>query len=184
MLYTYYGSSKNYDESWKMTVEEFVNFLNNNILQDERFTDFIEEDMRKDIVSAKADIEDARELLIGDNYSRVVLNTKFAPESDETFEFVKNTKEMLGNEIEENYIIGDSPMAYEISKTFDSELNFITVITMVAIFIVVAITFKSVIIPIILVLIIQTAVYLTMGILSIIGENVYFISILINGSNY
>ena len=70
-------------------------------------------------------------------------------------------------------------MAYEISKTFDNELNFITIITMLAIFVVVAITFKSLIIPIILVLIIQCAVYLTMGILSFTGQNVYFIAILI-----
>ena len=70
-------------------------------------------------------------------------------------------------------------MAYEMSGTFDGELNFMTVITMIAIFVVVAITFKSVIIPIILVITIQCAVYLIMGILSFTGENVYFIAILI-----
>ncbi len=179
MLYTYYGSSKQYNNTWAMTVEEFVNFLNDDILQDERFTDFIEDDMRNDITEAKTMIEDAKELLIGDNYSRIVLNTKFDLESPETFEFIKNVKEMLGEGLEDFYVIGDSPMSYEISQTFDYELNAITIITMVAIFIIVAITFKSIIIPLILVLIIQTAVYLTMGILSIVGENVYFIAILI-----
>ncbi len=179
MLYTYYGSSKEYNDEWQMTVEQFVNYLNDDILQDERFTDFIEDDMRNDIVEAKTDIEDAREMLIGDKYSRIVLNTTFAPENEETFGFIQNTKDMLSEELQEFYIIGDSPMAYEMSQTFDNELNLITVITMVAIFIVVAFTFKSITIPIILVLTIQTAVYLTMGILSIIGENVYFIAILI-----
>ncbi len=179
VLYTYYGSDKQYDDNWEMTVEEFVEFLNENVLQDERFTDFIEDDMRKDIIDAKTTINDAKELLIGEQYSRIVLNTKFAPESKETFEFIQNLKDTLGKDLGEFYVIGDSPMAYEISQTFDGELNFMTIITMVAIFIVVAVTFKSVIIPTILVLTIQTAVYLTMGILSIIGENVYFISILI-----
>ncbi len=179
MLYTYYGSDKQYNNKWEMTVEEFVNFLNNDILQDERFSDFIEADMRKDITEAKTTIEDARELLIGDNYSRVVINTSFSSEAEDTFEFIKNVQNNLEKEVDDFYIIGDSPMAYEISQTFDNELNLITIITMIAIFIVVAITFKSIIIPIILVLTIQTAVYLTMGILSIIGENVYFIAILI-----
>ncbi len=179
MLYTYYGSNKEYNDNWQMTVEEFVGFLNNDILQDERFTDFIEDDMRNDIIKAKTDIKDAKELLVGKKYSRIVLNTTFAPENKETFEFIQNIKDMLGEEIHDFYIIGNSPMSYEMSKTFDNELNFITIITMVAIFIVVVITFKSITIPVILVLLIQTAVYLTMGILSIIGENVYFISILI-----
>ena len=70
-------------------------------------------------------------------------------------------------------------MAYEMSQTFESELNFITILTMIAIFVVVAITFKSAIIPLILVLIIQCAVYMIMGILSFTGEKVYFISLLI-----
>ena len=179
ILYTYYGSSKQYNNSWTMTVEKFVNFLNDDILKDERFTDFIEDDMRKDIIDAKTTIKDAKELLIGDKYSRIVLNTTFDMESPETFEFVKNTKDMLQKDLDEVYVIGDSPMAYEMSQTFDDELNGITIITMIAIFIVVAITFKSITIPIILVLTIQTAVYLTMGILSIVGENVYFIAILI-----
>ncbi len=179
VLYTYYGSDKEYNDTWKMTVEEFVRFLNENILQDERFKDFIDDDMKNDIIEAKTTIKDAKELLIGKEYSRVVLNTKFDGESKETFDFIQSLKDMLGNNLKDFYVIGDSPMAYEISKTFHNELNFMTIITMIAIFIVVAVTFKSFLIPGVLVLTIQTAVYLTMGILSIVGENVYFIAILI-----
>ena len=177
ILYIYYGSYNKFNENWEMTVEEFVDFLNEDILKDERFTDFIDEKMKTDIIDAKKTVKDAKELLIGDKYSRVVLNTKYSGESKETFDFIQNLKDILKNK--KTYVIGNSPMAYEISKTFNDELNFITIITMIAIFVVVAVTFKSVIIPIILVLLIQTAVYLIMGILSIVGENVYFISILI-----
>lgn len=179
VLYIYLGSDKSYDNSWKLTLEEFVNYLNENILNDERFTDYIDDEMRNNIIEAKDTIKDAKELLVAKNYSRVVINTKLDLEGKETFNFVKNTKNTLENNLDEVYVIGDSPMAYEMSKTFDNELNLITIITMVAIFIVVAFTFKSLIIPIILVLTIQCAVYLTMGILSIAGENVYFIAILI-----
>ena len=179
VLYIYYGSNKEYNENWQMTIEEFVKYLNNDILQDKRFTDYIDDDMRKDIIDAKQTIKDAKELLVGKKYSRVVLNTYLESEGKKTFNTIKDIKKLLGNDINTSYVIGDSPMAYEISKTFDNELNFITIITMLAIFVVVAITFKSLIIPIILVLIIQCAVYLTMGILSFTGQNVYFIAILI-----
>ena len=79
----------------------------------------------------------------------------------------------------EAYIVGNSPMAYEMSNSFNDELNYITILTMIAIFVVVAITFKSISIPAILVLIIQTAVYITMGYLSLLGGEVYFIALLI-----
>jgi len=77
------------------------------------------------------------------------------------------------------FVIGNSPMALEMSKTFNDEMNFITVLTMISIFVVVAITFKSILIPIILVLIIQSAVWITMSILSLTGSSVYFIAIII-----
>ncbi len=176
LVYMYYGSVKSYNDAWTITVEEFVNHLNNKILSDSRFNDFISTDMRNDIVSARDTIKDAKKLLIGDKYSRIVINTKLDSESEETFEFIQNLKDTFGSDV---YIIGDSPMAYEMSKTFNSELDFITLLTIIAIFIVVAFTFKSLIIPIILVVIIQCAVFMTMGILSLAGDSVYFIAILI-----
>lgn len=179
LLYMYYGSSNEYNSKWQMTVEQFINYLNDNILQDNRFDEFIEEDLRKDIIDAKNTINDSKELLIGSKYSRVVINTKFDEESDETFNFIQKIKDKLSCNIDDFYIIGDSPMAYEMSQTFQNELNFITILTMISIFIVVAITFKSIIIPLILVFVIQCAVYMTMGILSFTGENVYFIALLI-----
>ena len=179
LLYVYYGSMKEYNNDWKLTVEQFVNYLNDDILQDSRFDDFIEDDIRRTIIDAKEPINEAKDLLIGNNYSRVVINTNLSPESDETFNFVQKVKDELSDNLEEFYIIGDSPMAYEMSKTFQKELDFITILTMIAIFIVVAITFKSLRIPFILVLMIQCAVFMTMGILSFTGEKVYFIALLI-----
>lgn len=179
LLYVYYGSSKEYNNDWELTVEQFINYLNDDILEDSRFNDFIEDDMRQNIMDAKDSVNEAKDLLIGNGYSRVVINTKLDPESDETFNFIQKIKDELGGSLEEFYIIGDSPMAYEMSQTFGQELNFITILTMVAIFVVVALTFRSIIIPLILVFMIQCAVYMTMGILSVTGEKVYFIALLI-----
>ena len=179
LLYMYYGSNNAYNENWTLTVEKFVNFLNDDILKDSRFNDFIKEDMRKSITDSKETINDAKELLIGDGYSRIIINTKLPLESDETFKLIQSIKDELASKGIDVYIIGDSPMAYEMDQTFQSELNFITVLTMVLIFIVVAITFKSVLIPLILVLLIQCAVFVSMGIMSFSGEGVYFIALLI-----
>ena len=179
LIYTYYGSENSYNKEWKLTVEEFVKFLNNKILKDEKFNDFIIDEVRSNIIDSNTTVQEAKDMLVGDEYSRVVLNTKFALESKETFDFIQKVKDLLKENAIDGYIIGDSPMAYEMSKTFNNELNYITVLTMIAIFIVVAVTFKSILIPSILVATIQCAVYMTMGILSFSGQNVYFISILI-----
>ena len=179
LLYVYYGSQNDYNENWTMTIENFVKFINYDILTDERFEDFIKDDMKEKIVDAKTTISDAKDMLVGDEHSRIVINTSFEAETDDTHAFIQKVKDWFADNGVEAYIIGDSPMAYEMSKSFAGELNFITILTMVAIFVVVAVTFKSILIPLILVLTIQCAVYMTMGFLSFAGDPVYFIALLI-----
>ena len=178
LTYMYYGSKKEYDESWKMTIEELVNYLNNNILTDNRFDNFIDNNKKEMIISAQDTINKSKKLLVSPKYSRIVLNTKYPFEEQETYDFIKQLDNQIGDK-KDIYIVGNSPMAVEMSKSFNSELNRITIITMIFIFIVVAFTFKDLIIPIVLVLIIQTAVYSTMSVISLTGGTVYFIALLI-----
>lgn len=179
LVYIYHGSQNKYDKSWTLTVEEIVNYLNDTILNDKKFNQFIDKDMKDKIVSAKDSIKDAKELLKSDEYSRMIINSTYELEGDETFKFVQSLKDELDSKDKDIYVIGDSPMAYDISNTFDDEMNLITILTMLAIFVVVAITFKSTLVPFILVLIIQCAVFFTMGVLSVLGGKVYFIALLI-----
>ena len=179
LVYIYYGSVNNYDNSYEMTLEKFIYYLNDNIINNDLFIDFIDNDMKDEIINAKDKIMDAKEMLVGDGYSRAIINTIFDKESDETFKFIQSVKDNLNSKDKEIYLIGDSPMAYDMDGSFGSELDFITVLTMVAIFVVVAFTFKSVIIPLILVLIIQCSVFIIMSILSFSGSGIYFIAILI-----
>lgn len=178
LTYIYQGSLNHYNSVWQMTVEEFVNYLNNDILTDEKFDDFIEEEMKEKITKAKKEIEKSKQLIVSERYSRVVLNTKYPLEDETTFEFINTLENDLGVN-DGIYIVGNSSMAVEMSRTFNNELNKITILTMIFIYIVVAITFKNIVIPFILVLIIQCAVYITMSFISITGGSVYFISLLI-----
>lgn len=176
LIYIYYGSINNYQDDWTITIEQLINYINDDILIDTRFASFFNEDMKSNIKSTTKKIKKAKELLVGKKYSRLILNTSYNKEEQETFDFIKQLKNNLPKN---TYIIGDSSMAYEMSLTFNDELDFITILTMISIFVVVACTFKSIIIPVILVLLIQCAVYMTMGILSLTKEPVYFIALLI-----
>ena len=179
LLYLYYGSNHFYNNKWTLTIEELITYLKQDIIKDKRFSKFISENMKNSIKDGYKIIHKAKDNLIGSKYSRIVLNTKLDQESKETFNFIKKLEKIFGKNNHEAYIVGNSPMAYEMSNSFNDELNYITILTMIAIFVVVAITFKSISIPAILVLIIQTAVYITMGYLSLLGGEVYFIALLI-----
>ena len=177
LLFIYYGSVNHYNEDWTLTVEEFVRYINDDILTDSRFDDFIDNEMRAKVSDAKTTIGDAKELLVGKDYNRAIFNTTLEAEGEETYNFISAVKDHMNGK--NAYVIGDSPMALEMSKSFDGEMNLITVLTMIFIFVVVAFTFKSILIPIILVFLIQCAVYITMDTLTFAGGSVYFIALLI-----
>ena len=177
LLYLYYGSVYDYQNNYTLTIEKLINYLNDDILNDSKYQEFIDQEFKDKIKDAKKTIKEAKDNLVGSKYSRAIINTKLDAESNETFKFIKDVKKMIKNK--DVYFVGDSLMAYEMNDTFDGELNFITILTMISIFMVVALTFKSISIPTILVLIIQTAVFVTMGVLTLLGGSVYFIALLI-----
>lgn len=177
LLFIYYGSVNNYNDDWTLTVEEFVHYINDDILTDTRFDNFIDNEMRTKITDAQTTISDAKELLVGKDYNRAIFNTTLDAEGEETYNFIRSVKNAMNGK--NSYVIGDSPMALEMSESFDGEMNLITILTMIFIFVVVAFTFKSILIPIILVFLIQCAVYITMDTLTFAGGSVYFIALLI-----
>lgn len=179
LLYLYHGSVYNFNHQWQLTVEALINYLDGTILKDELFSDFIDEEMRAQVADAQEMVTEAKKMLVGKDYSRVVINTIYAAEGTETFDYVKAVKDELAKIEGEHYMIGNSLMAYEMSQSFGGEMDYITILTMIFIFLVVAFTFKSILIPAILVLLIQCAVYVTMGIMTVSGGSVYFIALLI-----
>ncbi len=179
LLYTYYGSIYNYDENYKLTIEEFINYLNKDILNDLRYSLILNKDLKNQIKTSKKLIDNMKPLIVGKHYSRIVINTDFELEDKEVFAFIKNLDNKLSKVGDDIYLIGNSPMTYELNKTFASEFNFISFITALFIFLVIGLTFKSIVVQLLLTLIIQCAVYITMGILSLLGGEVYFISLII-----
>ena len=180
LIYLYYGSLYHYDESWTLTIEQFINFLNDKVLPDSRFAGRIDAEMREKISDGKETVRDAKELLVGPEHSRALIETYLPAEGKETFGFLQGIKNDLGEGNKTKYfVIGDSAMAYEMSQSFGGEMDFITILTMISIFIVVALTFKSILIPAVLVLVIQSAVYLNMAYLSLTGQSIYFIALII-----
>ena len=180
LVYLYYGSFYDYDENWTLTLEQFIDFVNDKMLPDSRFASRIDDEMREKVVDGYKTIHDAKDLLVGPVHNRALFETSLPAEGEETFTFIRELKEKLGPKNNVDYFFaGESAMAYEMSQTFSGEMDFITIITMLAIFAVVVCTFKSIFVSLLLVLVIQCAVYIVMAYLSITGASIYFIALII-----
>lgn len=180
MVYTFYYSKKNSDSDWTMSMEELINYVADTMAEDPKYASFLDEEMRTALKDAQTQINDGVRQLKGENYSILMLEASLPDESAETTAFLKELTEKCDALLSgEYYLIGNSPMAYEMSLSFGDEMNKITLLTAAAIFLVVMLTFRSVFVALILVLIIQTAVYATVVIMGIQGLSMYYLAFLI-----
>ena len=155
LLFLYYASVYSSDASWTMSMQELFDYLQNDLLTDARFASFLTDDMRAQITDAQTMLTDAVTQLRGSNYSRLVLTTTLPGESDETSAFIAQLMQDLDAVTTgDYYLIGNSAMVYEMENSFDSELLLITLLTAASIFLVVVFTFRSLIIPALLVLLV------------------------------
>ena len=180
LAYLYHGSLYDYDKNWTLTVEQFINFLSDKIVPDSRFAQRIDDELRTKIADGRKTVDNAKALLVGPHHYRALIETHLPAEGEKTFALISDLKDALGprNKLD-YYMVGDSAMAYEMSQTFSDEMNFITILTMLAIFAVVVCTFKSFFVSMLLVLVIQCAVYIVMAYLSLTGSSIYFIALII-----
>ena len=178
LLYLFYNSTVSYNDSWTMKAEDLISFIKEELVENDYLSKYLPTTKKAELLVAFNKLSTIKSIFVSDKYSRAVLNTNYLLEGKETYDFIKKLK---NSSLDKDgiYIAGHSPMAYEMSNSFSHELNRITIITIIFIFIVVAFTFRDLIIPFVLVLLIQSAVYITMSYISLTGGSVYFIALLI-----
>ena len=163
-----------------MSMQELFDYLQNEFLTDARFASFLTDDMRAQITGAQTMLTDAVAQLRGSNYSRLVLTTTLPVESTETSAFISGLmRDLDAVTTGDHYLIGNSAMGYEMENSFHSELLLITILTAVSIFLVVVFTFRSLIIPALLVLLVQCGVYITVMVVGLQGLEIYYLALLI-----
>lgn len=180
LMYLYAESSENADPTWTMTLETLFNYMINDVLKDPRFESVIDADMRQKLLDAEGSLDEGKQQLVTDKYSRLIITSSYPDEGTEATAFFAKLEEYGNNNLSGNYyLVGNSAMNYEMQKTFDNELLFITLLTAFAIFLIVAFTFKSISIPLILVLLVQCGVYITVTITGIMSGSMYYLALLI-----
>ena len=179
LLYLYRDSLADAVER-TMTLETLASFLANHIVDDPKYSEMIDDTMRTDIQTMYDELQEERKQLVGDNYTLMMIETTLDNDSAETRDFIGELIAHCDETLSGNYyFIGNSVMNYEMEQNFDRELLTITILTALAVFSVVAITFRSIAIPAILVAIVQCGVYVTITANGILGYSIYYLALLI-----
>ncbi len=179
-LFYYYAAAQGEAPQGKIAMADFMRFILTDVANDEQFKPFFTEDALAQLQTAGAELDDGIAQLVGKEHSRAILTLNLPEESPETFALIASLETKLDAALAGEYsLVGNSSMAYEMNGSFPGEMNLITILTAVAIFLVVAVAFRSVAVPLILVCVIQCAIFITMASLYIQGSSIYYLPLLI-----
>ncbi len=179
LIYLYSTSLKKGNAQSTMTPEVLVKYIEK-LSSKPMFSSLLTAERKDGIAKEREQLDNGARQLKGEKHSRLTVTTKLSVESEKTSAFVKEMIKLCDEKLsEEHHLIGNSIMVDEMESGFSRELILITLLTAVSIFIVVALTFRSLAIPAILVLIVQCGVFITVSSLGAIGGSMYYLALLI-----
>ena len=180
LLFLYKSGLENSDPAWTMTLEELFDFLYGTVQHDPRFAPLLGDDAKAMLSAAREELTAGKAQLVGEQHSRMIITTRYPDEAEETFRFLDRLSSVCeANFGGKHYLIGNSSMNLEMSRSFGNEYLFITVLTAAVIFLIVSLSTGSFIIPLILVLIVQTGVFITVAGIGLFGNSIYYLALLI-----
>lgn len=99
------------------------------------------------------------------NYSRMVLYTDTENEGDTAFSLVESIRDTVNTYYEDDsYLLGQSVTLYDIKDIVTQDNKIVNMVTLLAIAVVLLVTFRSITMPIILLVTIQTAVWVNLSV--------------------
>ncbi|WP_307392594.1 efflux RND transporter permease subunit [Bacillus horti] len=105
------------------------------------------------------------EQFYSDNYSRIILQANTPTEGDLAFQVIEQVQDTARNYYgEEAYSVGESITLYDIKNTVQKDNTLVNILTLSTIALVLALTFKSISIPIVMLLTIQSSVWINLSV--------------------
>lgn len=125
-------------------------------------------------------LDTARTQLRTDSYSRMVIYLNLPEESEETFAFLGKIRQIVGQYYEgDYYVLGNSTSARDLSDSFVSDNLLISLLSVFFVILVLLFTFRSVGLPILLIVVIQGSIWINFSFPVLTGTPLYFLGYLI-----
>jgi uncharacterized protein len=167
------------DPTWTATLDELLDYLQNKVMTSQALSSYITDEQREQVQRLSERLQQARGMLEGQNWGRIVLTSSYGQESDEMRALLSQIDDAMSAVGGTYYLVGEAPMAREMVSSFLAEFSLISWVTMAALYIIVAVTFRSLLVPLPLVLIIQSAYGLVTGINGLAGNAIYYMALIV-----
>ena len=180
LLYDYYGSVNSGCDTLRLGFKQLLDYACDTLVRDPRLAEMLPDTIQTQASDIKAQIQSGMGQLRKENHSLLVVLSSLPKESPETYAFVDTLTAMAEPRLAHaHYYVGESVMYAEMRGGFDHEMNVVTLLTILSIFLIVALTFRSVIVPTILVVTVMSAVYVNVVVAGLVSGQMLYLAYLI-----
>lgn len=120
--------------------------------------------------------EDIKEIMKGDKWELLLINSEYSVASDEANDQINSLNSILKRYDEGGMLIGEAPCTKDMIETTDQDFKVVNTISIVAIFLIIALSTKSISLPVILISVIEFAIFINLGIPHLLGQQMSFIT--------
>lgn len=114
-----------------------------------------------------------------ENYARIILYTHMPEEGTQTFGTVQNVLDIAKQHYDRYYLAGQGVTLYDMSNMVSSDTQRINLVAILGIFLVLLLTFRSPVIPLLLLFTIETAIWINLSFVYFGGQSINFIGYLV-----
>ena len=141
----------------------------------------LEEELEETLTDAYSQISIARDQLLGEEFSRFVLELNVPVEGTEAYETLERIRGTVSRHYpaEEIYLVGNTTSNKDLSDSFSTDNTIITVLTALFVMVILLFTFQSAGLPVLLVVTIQGSIWMNFSLPYLTGESVYFLGYLV-----
>ncbi len=120
-----------------------------------------------------------KEEFLSENYSRYIIDIGGEIESEETFLKLEEIETIVMNYYDEYYITGNSKVVMDMKKVTTEDFKIVNLLSILGVGLIILLAFKSISIPLILLLVIESSIFINMSIPYYSGQSMMFIGYMI-----
>lgn len=120
--------------------------------------------------------ESVKEVLKSDDWELLLVNSEYKTATDEVNTQINELNTILKKYDSKGMLIGEAPCTKDLIETTDQDFKVVNAVSIVAIFVIIALVEKSITLPLILVAVIELSIFINLGLAHLTGTSLPFIA--------
>lgn len=126
--------------------------------------------------------KDVLEVLESDNYELMLIMNEYPVASDQVNQQIDKLNKVLKQYDPKGMLVGEAPCTKDLIEITDHDFKVVSAVSILAVFIIILFVFKSISLPVILVMVIEGAIFINMGIPYLTGSQLPFVASIVIGT--